>query len=68
METMALSISGMVCGGCANNVKQALLGIDGVVSAEVSQPEARAEVVYDPVKVDPIVFRAAVAAAGYSVE
>jgi copper chaperone CopZ len=66
MQKMTLNIGGMVCGGCANSVKQALLGIDGVTSAQVSHADGRADVEYDPAKVDPMAFEAAISAAGYT--
>ena len=67
METLTLDIGGMACGGCANTVRQALLAVDGVVQAEVSHADGRAEVVYDPAKVQPAVLQSAIVAAGYTV-
>lgn len=68
MKTISLHISGMACGGCANTVTQALQGLDGVISAEVSYVESRAEVAYDEAKVQPEAMRAAVETAGYQVK
>ena len=68
METISFTISGMVCGGCANTVKQALLALDGVAQAEVSHVEGRAEVVYDAAKISPAALEAAIAASGYSIK
>jgi copper chaperone len=35
MEQIELNVAGMTCGGCASRVKQALLDVPGVHSAEV---------------------------------
>lgn len=67
METITLNIGGMACGGCAATVEKALLALDGVVSAEVSHTESRADITYDAAKVQPATMRAAVETAGYKV-
>jgi len=67
LQTTTISISGMACGGCANTIKQALLGLNGVMSAEVSHSEGRAEVSYDDTKIQPANMYAAIEAAGYQV-
>ena len=48
-----LKISGMACGACAATVEKAAKKIDGVIAAKVSQPEASAEITYDPAKTNP---------------
>lgn len=68
METITFTISGMVCGGCANSVRQALLALDGVAQAEVSHVEGSAEVAYDAAKIQPAALRSAIAATGYTVK
>lgn len=65
MQTLTLKISGMACGGCANTVKQALLALEGVSTAEVSHVEAGASVIFDAQKIAPSQIAAAVTAAGY---
>ena len=67
METLTLNISGMVCGGCANTVRQALLALDGVAEAGVSHVEGTAEVTFDPSRVQPTQIRTAIDASGYAV-
>jgi copper chaperone CopZ len=64
MERITFNINGMACGGCASTVQQALLALDGVVSADVSHADACAVVQCDPVKVTPELIRVAVKAAG----
>lgn len=67
METVTLKISGMVCGGCANTVKQALLAQAGVNEANVSHEEATAEVQFDPALVQLDQMQSAIERAGYKV-
>ena len=67
MEQITLKISGMVCGGCANSVQQALLAVAGVIAAEVSHVEAQAVISYDPTKVTAERLTAAIASIGYQV-
>jgi mercuric reductase len=45
--TIALRVDGMTCTSCAEHVKQALEGMPGVRSADVSYPKGRAEVAVD---------------------
>jgi copper chaperone CopZ len=42
-----LKIDGMTCPGCPGTIEAALLQLEGVVKAEVSQDEGRGMVVYD---------------------
>ena len=67
MDTTVISISGMTCGGCANAVSKVLLALPGVVKADVSHIEAKAEVSYDPGQIEPDQMKAAIKAAGYGV-
>jgi len=67
VESVTISISGMVCGGCSGTVRQALLALDGVVEAEVSHIEANAVVSYEPSKVTFAQIKSAIEAAGYQV-
>lgn len=47
-ERVVIGIEGMHCGGCASGVKAMLKRTPGVISAEVSYEEKRAEVEFDP--------------------
>jgi copper chaperone CopZ len=67
LETVAFHISGMVCGGCASSVTQALQALPGVVQVEVSLGEAKAEIHFDPALVQIEQLKSAVARAGYQV-
>ena len=44
MQTTTVNAEGIVCGGCANTVKKALLAIPGVSDVGVEVPEQRVTV------------------------
>lgn len=52
-ETITLKIDGWTCASCEKGIKQALMGIAGVQSAEVSYARGGAIVVVTPGKVHP---------------
>lgn len=60
-----LKIDGMMCDHCVHHVKEALSGVPGVESAEVSL-SAKSAVVSGPA-LDEAAMKAAVAEAGYEV-
>ncbi len=47
MKKITLSIAGMSCQGCANTVKGALAGVEGVRRADVSLEQRRARLVLE---------------------
>ena len=61
-----LSVSGMTCGNCARHVREALLNVAGVASAEVSMEQGLARVEWKPdaAPIPPALVKA-VQAAGY---
>ena len=64
MKKITLSIAGMSCQGCANTVKGALAGVEGVRRADVSLEQKQARLVLeDAGSVDALV--SAVQEAGY---
>ena len=64
MKKITLSIAGMSCQGCANTVKGALAGVEGVRRADVSLHHEQARLVLeDAGSVDDLV--SAVQQAGY---
>jgi copper chaperone len=65
MATAELKIEGMTCEGCVKSVTRALQGVAGVERVDVSLPEGKAEVTYDPRKAALADFRHAVERAGY---
>ncbi len=64
MKKITLSIAGMSCQGCANTVKGALAGVEGVRRADVSLEQEQARLVLENAgSVDDLV--SAVQEAGY---
>ncbi|MBX6377430.1 MAG: heavy-metal-associated domain-containing protein [Clostridia bacterium] len=57
----------MTCNHCRMSVEEALRGIAGVQSADVSLEKGEARVVYDPARTGLDAMRAAVQEAGYEV-
>ncbi|MGH2901123.1 MAG: heavy metal translocating P-type ATPase, partial [Solirubrobacteraceae bacterium] len=62
---LAFDVEGMSCTSCVPRVQRALTGQDGVREARVNYATARAEVIFDPARVDVSALQAAVAHAGY---
>lgn len=67
MKTLTVSIDGMHCDGCAETIKALLTVETGVKAAEVSYPERRARVLYDPGAIDEARLVAAIQKGGYKV-
>jgi copper chaperone CopZ len=64
--TATYKVGGMSCDACASNIQTSVGAIEGVVSAEVSYKDGKAEVTYDPGKVKPEAIEAAVQRMGYT--
>ena len=47
MQTTTVTAGGIVCGGCANSVKKALLAVPGVSDVTVEVSEKRVTVSHD---------------------
>ena len=67
MKTLTATIEYMHCDGCAETIKALLTLETGVKAANVSFPERRARVLYDPAAVDEAKLVAAIEKAGYRV-
>ena len=67
MKTEQIQVSGMICGGCTNNVTLALKAVPGVGDVNVSLSDGEATVQYDERQASPDQLRTAVKAAGYGV-
>lgn len=63
-STVNLVVQGMGCPRCAIRVRNGLLGLDGVLAAEIFLPEGLAVAVYDSARAAASDLIAAVAAAG----
>ncbi len=47
MQTTTVTAGGIVCGGCANSVKKALLAVPGVADVAVAVADKRVTVAHD---------------------
>lgn len=65
METAEINIEGMTCQGCVKSVTRSLQGVAGVQEVEVSLPEHRAKVTYDPARTGVDELKRAVERAGF---
>jgi P-type Cu+ transporter len=65
-QHVSLSVEGMTCASCAGRVERALNRLPGVAAA-VNLAGETAEIEYDPRRIAPDRFAAAVEQAGYSV-
>lgn len=65
LEQSSLSVGGMSCAACVVRVENALKDLEGVESAAVNFATEKAQVTYDPQKVDLEKFRQAIEEAGY---
>lgn len=67
-NAVILKVSGMTCGACANKVKTALEGVDGVIKAKVMTKAGRAIVSTEEGKVETEKLIKAVKKAGFGAE
>jgi len=64
---VTLPVTGMTCANCVSTIERNLLRLDGVEEASVSLASERANVVYDPSKMNPTRLVERVRRAGYDV-
>ena len=67
MESLILNIKGMSCSGCVKSVSNVLQLLSGISSVKVSLELNNAAIEYDPSKIKPAQFKAAIEDAGYDV-
>lgn len=68
MTTATLSVSGMVCEGCASKIRQALEALEGVTQVDITLDAGRVDVVYtENAKTTEEKFRDTVDALGFEV-
>lgn len=67
LEELTLKVSGMQCSACALNIERTLKKLEGVASASVNLPLARASVSYDPALVSLKEMEDAIESIGYKV-
>ncbi|MFZ5479961.1 MAG: heavy-metal-associated domain-containing protein [Myxococcota bacterium] len=62
---VTLAVNGMKCGSCADKIKTALMGVEGVKGANVDATTGKAEISYDAKKTSTDKLVAAVAGTGH---
>lgn len=67
-ESATLTVTGMKCGGCENNVTTKLKTLDGVKSATASSKNQEVSVDFDPNKTNLKAIVQAIADVGYTVK
>lgn len=67
METIALKVAGMTCGGCVGSVTRVLKAVPGVTEVVVQLTPGHAEVTFDPARTAPAALKSAIEDAGYEV-
>ncbi len=68
MKKIILQIKGMHCVSCAKTIEKSFLGREGVISAGVNFPLAKATIEYDPQKIKPSEIVKTIKKAGYDVQ
>lgn len=68
IEEIVISIGGMTCASCVRRVEQALLKVDGVVSANVNLATEKGTVKYIPEMATPQALKQVIKDAGYEVK
>ncbi|WP_045223602.1 heavy-metal-associated domain-containing protein [Methyloterricola oryzae] len=63
-----LTVNGMKCGGCENNVQDTVKGMPGVVSVVANHKESKVEIEYEEGVADLEEIREAIAGKGFEVE
>jgi len=64
MQSLTMAITGMSCGGCVSNIRNALSKTAGVKDAQVTVGSAT--VSYDPALTNPEALRRVITQAGYA--
>ncbi|MCA1979145.1 MAG: cation transporter [Thiobacillus sp.] len=65
MNEILLTVTGMSCGGCVASVQKILTELPGVQSVEVTLDPGKAQVTYDPARIDRAAMIEAIVAAGF---
>lgn len=67
IQMLNLPVHGMTCGNCARGIQQTLARTPGVARVAVDHTAAKAEIEYDPDRVQPEQLAAAIRDLGYEV-
>lgn len=64
-DHIEIPVGGMSCGECAQTVRQALFALDGVIAARVNHADGKAQIHFEPSRVNVPQIREAIRKAGY---
>jgi copper chaperone CopZ len=67
MTTIQLKVQGMKCGGCENNVREAVAACPGIRSVNPSHKQGTVDIDYDETSIDVPQIRKAITDRGFSV-
>jgi copper chaperone len=67
METVAIKVKGMTCGGCVASVTRVLKAVPGVSDVAVTLHPGEAKVTFDPARTGVSTLQTAIKDAGYDV-
>ncbi len=67
IESASLTVTGMKCGGCENNVTARLKAVSGIKSATASREDEEVKVEFDTSKTSLKAIAQAIAEVGYTV-
>jgi len=67
LQTAILNINGMTCMGCVSSIEKVLAEITGVSNSDVSLKKQKAEIQYDPEKIDINQLKEAIVEAGFEI-
>ncbi len=67
METVAIGVKGMSCGGCEQRLEQALTRLQGVARASADHARETVELVLDPSRVSEAEVRNCIEMTGFEV-
>lgn len=67
IESASLTVTGMKCGGCENNVSAKLMNLGGVKTVSASSKDNSVKIEFDPKKTSLETISETIAEAGYKV-
>ncbi len=67
-ESIILTVTGMKCGGCENNVRDKLQAVDGITSVTASFKDNQVNIEFNSEKVNLDMIKNTITQAGFTVE
>ena len=68
IDVVSINISTSICGSCENNIKEAVIAMNGVIQAEIDADKKIAKIKYDKRLTDPSKIRKVISKAGYDAD